>query len=442
LTWCLSVRCHVFASWRVLFFRTDIGGFYERCRDDGNFPQLAGYAGLMAALRLNQKKQELRVALINAYDRFLERVRLQESIATEVVPRIPSISAFLAASNIDFVCGTVIALDASRRCIRLAHMGQEREIAFEEAIYALGSCIDVNSVQGAAEHAYRLDAVAGPRSPSALRTRLRENAGQPIRVITVGGAETSVEVAGEIKTAWPSVEMTMISSSRCGDFKSARVEGAIRKELARLGIRMIDRQTVTAVRAAEVVTAAGQTIPFDVCLWSGGLRTSPIASDAGIATDPQGRIWVDPNLRSISHEHIIAVGDAAHPVAPTGAPYRSPAFVAINSGAYAADLILAEKTRRRQPGPFSFSTFGQGIAIGRGGVGFPSYPDDQQRWLILTGGTARMVRNLFVWFLSYALKLERKMPGFWFWPGRSRVSWQQANEAIQRARAAQKVQRA
>lgn len=401
----------------------------------------AGYAGLMAALRLNQKRQRLRVALINVSDRFLERVRLQESIVTEVVPRIPSISAFLAGSNIDFVCGAVIALDASRRRIRLAHMGQEREIAFEEAIYALGSCIDVNGAPGAAEHAYRLDAVEGPRSPSALRTRLGESAGQSIRVITVGGAETSVEVAGEIKTAWPSVEMTMISSSRCGDFKGARVESAIRKELARLGIKMIDRQTVTAVRAAEVVTDTGQTIPFDVCLWSGGLGTSPIASDAGIATDQQGRIWVDPNLRSISHSHIIAVGDAAHPLAPTGAPYRLSAFVAINSGAYAADLILAQKIGR-QLGPFSFSTFGQGIAIGRGGVGFPSYPDDQQRWFMLTGGTARMVRNLFVWFLSYALKLERKIPGFWFWPGRSRVSWQQANEAVQRVRAAQKVQMA
>jgi hypothetical protein len=75
-------------------------------------------------------------------------------------------------------------------------------------------------------------------------------------------------------------------------------------------------------------------------------------------------------------------------------------------------------------------------------VGFPSYPDDQQRWFILTGGTARKVRNFFVWFISYALKLERKMPGFFFWPGRRRVSWHEANEALQRVRAEQKVQTA
>jgi NADH dehydrogenase len=401
----------------------------------------AGYGGLMAALRLGRKRQHLRIALINASDRFLERVRLQESIVAPVPLRIPSISAFLAGTGIEFIGGTIASLDAVRRCIRVASDGQELEITFDEAIYALGSRVDVDGVPGAAEHAYRLEAADGPRSPSALRTRLQENAGRPLRVVIVGGAETAIEVAGEIKTAWPNMEVTMISRSRCGGFKGTRVEGAIRTELARLGVWMIDNETVTKVRSAELLTDKGQCIPFDICVWSGGLRSAPIAGGAGLATDGQGRIWVDPDLRSVSHPHIIAVGDAAHPVAPTGSPYRLSAFVAITSGAYAADLILARKTSRRLD-PFSFSTFGQGIAIGRGGVGFPSYPDDQQRWFILTGTTARIVRNFFVWFISYALKLERRMPGFLFWPGRRRVSWHQANEAIERVRTAQRVQTA
>jgi NADH dehydrogenase len=401
----------------------------------------AGYAGLMAALRLSRKRRKLRIALVSASDRFLERVRLQESIVAPVAARIPSISAFLTGSNIEFLCGRVTSLDADNRCVRIVSDAQEREITFDEAIYALGSDVDVDGVPGAAEHAYRLEVAEGPRSPSALRARLQENGGRPMRVITVGGAETAVEVAGEIKTAWPNAEMTMISSSRCGDFKGPRVESAVRTELARLGVTMIDRETITEVRPAEVMTDKGRGVPFDICVWSGGLHSAPIASGAGLATDPQGRIWVDPNLRSISHSHIIAVGDAAHPVAPTGAPYRLSAFVAIISGAYAADMILAQRAKRRLD-PFSFSTFGQGVAIGRGGVGFNSYPDDKQSLFILTGRTARTVRNFFVWYITYALKIERRMPGFFFWPGRRRVSWQQANEAIQRNRAVQKVQTA
>jgi hypothetical protein len=37
----------------------------------------------------------------------------------------------------------------------------------------------------------------------------------------------------------------------------------------------------------------------------------------------------------------------------------------------------------------------------------------------------------FVWLVTYVLKIERRAPGFFFWPGRRRVSWHQANEAVQ-----------
>ena len=399
----------------------------------------AGYAGLMAALRLSRRKWRLRIALVNSRDQFLERVRLQESIVAAVPPRIPSISALVAGTTIDFIRGRVTSLDADHRRIRIATGTQEREIVFDQAIYALGSNIDVDDVPGAAEHAYRLEPGDGPRSAAALRSRLQQNANRPLRVVTVGGAETAVEVAGEIKTTWPATEMTMVSRSRCGDFKGADVEKAVRTELTRLGVGLLDGEIVTEVRPNEVITNRGRSIACDICVWSGGLRSAPVARDAGLATNPQGRILVDPNLRSISHSHILAVGDAAHPIAPTGAPYRLSAFVAAVSGAHAADVILAQRSKR-QLQPFSFSTLGQGVAIGRGGVGFFSYPDDKQSLFILKGRTARHVRNFFVWFFTYALKLERRFPGFFFWPGRRRVSWHQASDAVQKVQTAQKLQ--
>jgi NADH dehydrogenase FAD-containing subunit len=401
----------------------------------------AGYAGMMAALRLRRGKWRPRIALVSASDQFLERVRLQETIVATVASRIPSISAFLAGTNIEFIRGAVVSLDADRRRVRIAAQMRVRDIAFDRAIYALGSNIDVDDIPGAAEHAYRLEDGDGPRSAAALRSRLRQKTDRPQRVVTVGGAETGIEVAGEIKTAWPDADVTVISRSRCGGFAGARVEKAVRAELARLGVKSIDGETVTEVRPSEVATAGGNTIACDVCVWAGGLRSPAIARDAGLATDAHGRVWVDPDLRSISHLHIQAVGDAAHPVAPTGAPYRLSAYAALASGAHAAEAILARKAERRSR-PFSFSTFGQGIAIGCGGVGFFSYPDDRQSLFIVKGQPARHIRNFFVWFISYALKLERRFPGFFFWPGQRRVSWRQANEALHRAPTAQEVRTA
>jgi hypothetical protein len=122
-------------------------------------------------------------------------------------------------------------------------------------------------------------------------------------------------------------------------------------------------------------------------------------------------------------------------MAPTGAAYRMSAYAALVSGAYAADAILDEKVGR-QSRPFSYSAYGQGVAIGRVGVGFATYPDDQRALFLITGRTGLRVRNFFVRFLVALLKMERKYPGFFFTLGRRRVSWQRAKAAMQSAQAA------
>jgi NADH:ubiquinone reductase (H+-translocating) len=398
----------------------------------------AGYAGLMSALRLQRGKPRLSVALVGHARDFLERVRLQERIVAEVTPRIPSVADFVSGTGIQFILGTVTVIDPVRGVVRIKMGAEERDLAFDQAICALGSSIDTTSVPGAADHAYRLEAGSGPRSAAALRARLEASAGDPLRIIVVGGAETAVEVAGEIKTAWPLAQITMISRSRCGDFRGERVEAAVRAALVRLKVRLVDDETVTEVHANDVTTSSGAVYGCDICVWSGGLRAPSLAQEAGLATNRQGRILVDGNLRSLFHPHILAVGDAACPVAPTGAPYRMSAFAALVTGAHAADVILAQRANGRLR-PFSFSTFGQGVAIGRGGVGFFSYPDDRQRLFIVHGRAARAIRNLFVWLLIALLIAERRFPGFFLWPGRRRVSWQQANAAIKQAIAPSKA---
>ena len=398
----------------------------------------AGYAGLMAALGLAGRNKLARVALVSESDTFVERIRLQEGVSGTVAPRMPRLDEFLAKTKVEFIRGRVGALDAVKRRVRVEIDSGGREFAFDRCIYALGSRIDDASVRGVAEHAYRLDAGTGSRRVDALRSKLEATAGTSVRVVIVGGANTATEAAAEIKATWPSAEVTMISRSRCGDFKKGPLlEQIAREELERLGVRLVDRQTIVEVRAAEIVTAFGDTIPADICVWAGGLRVAPIAKDAGLAVDQQDRILVGPMLSSISHPHVLAVGDAAHPTAPTGARYRMSAFAAIISAAYAAKRIVDE-ARGRKPRPFSYAAYGQGVAIGRSGVGFFTFPNDGDAYFLLRGPFALRVRNLFVWALVFFLKLERRYPGSaLFWIGRRRVSWKRAMEPMSTAAADQ-----
>jgi hypothetical protein len=94
---------------RVLFCKTKWSARQmEAIMDDATAPKShhesyydivilgAGYAGLMAALRLGASENRSgKIALINDCDPFIERVRLQESIARPVPLRIPSISTLL-----------------------------------------------------------------------------------------------------------------------------------------------------------------------------------------------------------------------------------------------------------------------------------------------------------------------------------------------------------
>jgi NADH:ubiquinone reductase (H+-translocating) len=367
----------------------------------------AAYAGLMAALRLSQRKLKLR-ALVNAEEPFVERVRLQESIVAPVKPRIPSLTAWLARTLVNYICGTVISLDTERKTVRLRINKGESEIGFDQAIYALGSRVDVAAVSGGADHAYRLDPGEGSHAAAALRTKLRDNARRPIRVIVVGGGALSIEAAAEIKSTWPAMQVSLISASRAGDFSSAKVE------------------------RDEIVAKGGLREPCDICIWAGGMQAAPIARAAGIEVDTHDRILVGPHLHSVSHPHILAVGDSCHPLAPTGAPYRLSALAAAVSGVYAAEAIIAERVGRHIP-PFSYSPFAQAIAVGRYAVLFPLDANDRQILFVTGGRVTAYIRSVLIWLVTYFIKFERTLPGVQTWLGRHRVSQAEADDAMKKA---------
>jgi|GEM_PF-227892 len=397
----------------------------------------AGYGGLMAALRLSRRSLGLRVALINADPAFVERVRVQESMVAPVKPRIASLSKYLARTPVEFICGRVTSLDPERRRVQVVADGTRRELGYSQAIYALGSHVDVATVPGAADHTFRLDPGEAPRSAAALRQVLVEAAARPTRVLAVGGGALSIEAAGEVKSAWPRMDVTLVSASRAGDFTSAKVEAVLRQDLSRLGVVVVDNERIAEVGPASVVTATGRSLPFDVCIWAGGMRAPPIARDAGLEVDAEDRIVVGPDLRSVSHPSILAVGDSSHPIAPTtGAPYRPSALTAAVSGVYAAEQAIA--FRAGKPiAPFSFSTFAQAIAVGRYAALFPLDPNDRPILFVLGGRTGRRLRDILVWLVLHFITFERVLPGVQSWPGRRRVSQRQADEVLARVRGPQ-----
>ncbi len=376
----------------------------------------AGYAGMMAALRLAGKAGNLaQVTLVNALDVFIQRPQLLQFAVDRLDPTRP-ISQMLRGSRVHFEQGWVSRLEPKRRTITVETSSGSQELHYDYVVYALGSFNDQASIPGVRDYTYVLNPY-GTHSAKELHERLVELSQGAGRVVVVGGGATGIEAAAEVKGQYPGIQVDLVTEGEFGAFRGERVKGHIRQAFLQQGIPFHEFKTVTAVEDGRIVLAADEVIPFDVCVWAGGFRPLPLAREAGLAVNPRDQILVDPYGRSISHPDIYAAGDASQPIQEPGVPVRMSLFTALTEGAHVADNLCATLEGKPQK-PLRFAYYGQGVTLGpQDAVGFLTYPDDQPHGPIFRGRLAVRIRNFAVWLVGTLLETERRWPGFYFWLG-------------------------
>lgn len=388
----------------------------------------AGYAGMLATVRMSGKlKSEIQrgnvaITLVNAAEDFVERPRLHQFAANLAIARKP-IADILKGTGVSFLRGVVTDIDVPRSMIVVeAGTGEER-IPFHNLLYALGSTIDQESVRGVREHAYVLTP-SGPNSAIALRAILPELEanGRGARILVCGGGATGIEAAAEFASSFPTFDVKLVTRGEFGSFTNKTVADYMRHSLGRLGVTIQDHTSIAAVEKDHALTASGDSVPFDVCLWAGGFTVPQLAREAGMAVNDRGQVLIDPFMRSISHPRIYAVGDAAAPVEMPGAAVRMAGITAVFMGAHGADCLSAEIQGKTQQ-PFSFAYLGQGIALGKNNaIGFNNYPADKPNLPYFTGRLGYEGREFFVRLLGALPTLERRWPGITFWLGKGRYA--------------------
>ncbi|MFJ5830905.1 FAD-dependent oxidoreductase [Streptomyces sp. NPDC093089] len=79
----------------------------------------------------------------------------------------------------------------------------------------------------------------------------------------------------------------------------AKARAYLHDALNRLGVTLETGARVTKVLHDAVELADGRLVRSDACLWTTGVKVSPLAADAGTATADRGLILVDATLRSV-----------------------------------------------------------------------------------------------------------------------------------------------
>ncbi|CAL9518721.1 Demethylphylloquinone reductase NdbB [Streptomyces sp. enrichment culture] len=370
----------------------------------------AGYAGMAAAVQLAArvgKRAGVRVTLVNAQERFTERMRLHGAATGQRLAGL-SIPEMLEGTGARFVRGWVTAVDADARTVRI---DDDQVLGYDTLVYGLGGVADTSAVPGAEDHAYTLN---GLEDAELLADRLaRLGSGT---VVVAGSGLTGIESAAEIAERHPELDVVLLGRTEPGAAMNPRARARLRAALDRLGVRVRAGVEVVKVLPDAVELAGGETVAADAVLWTSGTRVSPLAATAGLAVDERGRIVTDAALRSVSHPEVYAIGDAAairqgygvmHGTCQGGMP----------TGVHAA-LSIDRALRGKRAKPFRFGYYHTPVSLGRGDavVQF-TRPDGSPRRICLTGRAAVRYKETVTASPWPTYGRMKKMPASGaFWP--------------------------
>ncbi|MFC8234212.1 NAD(P)/FAD-dependent oxidoreductase [Streptomyces sp. NPDC058232] len=370
----------------------------------------AGYAGMSAAIQLARRvkrRDDVQVTLVNAQERFTERLRLHMTATGQQLAEL-SIPELLDGTGAQFVRGRVTRVDADARTVRT---DDDRVLHYDTLVYGLGSVADTTAVPGVDDHAYTLNT---PQDAQVLADRLTLLTHGT--VVVAGSGLTGVESAAEIAERHPELNVVLLGRDEPGAAMNPKARTYLQSALDRLGVEV--RSGVEAVKAlpGSVELAGGESLAADVILWTSGTRVPPLAATAALAVDEHGRIITDTALRSVSHPDVYAIGDAAairqrygimHGTCQSGMP----------TGVHAA-LSIDRVLKGKQPKPFRFGYYHTPVSLGRhDAVVQFTRPDDSPRPIHLTGRIAVRYKETVTSSPWPTFGRMKKMPASGaFWP--------------------------
>jgi NADH dehydrogenase FAD-containing subunit len=381
----------------------------------------AGIAGLLFTLRLSGKvdRKSFQITLVDEADTFTVRPRLHEFATNQRIFSRPFLE-ILRKTQVQFLQGRVTSLDPNQHRVTVLDQQQQHELEYDYLVYALGSMTDRQNVPGVAQYAYSLSA-RGPFSAEALRERLPALGARGGQVVISGAGATGIETAAQVASIYPQIKVSLVTRGSFALSWNRGVADQIRRRLVSLGVEIIEQSNISAVRAQSVVLEGGRALACDLCIWTTGFVVQPLAKEAGLTVNERDQILVDPFLRSVSHQEIYAIGDAASPIEDPGVSHvRMSAYTASIMGAHGADCLNAMLVGKT-PKPLSFAYLAQAIALGQHNAMFLTLsPDDQARPPYITGRLGAFTREVFIRFVIAATLAQHRFPGLFVWLGKRR----------------------
>jgi len=345
-----------------------------------------GFAGVGCVKRL-AREDGVRVTLIDRHNYHQFQPLLYQVATSQLASSDISFSLrklFRDHERVDVKLGEVAELDPATRTVTLADGDR---FTGDAVVVAAGSQPNFFHTPGADEHAlplYSLDDATRLRSrilevfEAADRDPALVDQGA-LTFVVVGGGPTGVELAGaladliaetmtveyhDLAVSAAQIHLVDLGHTLLGPFSDSAHDYAA-KVLGRKGVRLHLGVAVTEVGAGHVSLADGSTLRTRCVVWGGGIKAPPVAATSGLPRGRGGRIDVLPDLSIADAPGVYVVGDVANIPSPDGHTHPQLGSVALQSGVWAAENILADAAGKPRK-TFHYRDKGIMAMIGRG----------------------------------------------------------------------------
>ncbi len=332
----------------------------------------AGFGGLRAAIVLAKKIRrsgmehcELVLVDRNAYHTYTPTLYESATTSKETAnySDIKSLVTFpvetiVAPMGVEFIQSEVQSLDLQDGYVNLVN---GRVLRPDHLILALGSETNYFDIPGLKEHSLTLKTfVDSLKIRDAVLEAVQQK--KDVRIVVGGGGSTGVELAGEIQEWFAEladqfpgcrVRVTLVEAgpSLMLGFPGLIVE-KIQGRLKGLGTEIITDQAIAKVAPEKILLAGGSELPYDLLIWTGGVKAASLMANLPLRLEKRGRVEVENQMRCLPqtpdlnlYGKVYGIGDAICFTDPTtGRPVPGVARAAISQADVAAHNVWCDIT--------------------------------------------------------------------------------------------------
>ena len=316
-----------------------------------------GFGGLYTALRLSQLPwtghEKPEITLVDKCDRFVFLPLLYEVVTGDLQSWevAPYYSELLSGTGIRYVQATVDSVNLAGRTVQITQNGQAERLSYDRLVLAMGGESVIGNVSGAADNALPFRTLNDALRLSDRLKDLEASAADRIRVASIGGGYSGVELACNLAERLGDRGRVRIVDlgDRILNFSPDFNRKAAEKALTDRKV-WTDLQTKTSNVTSDEITLQyddkSETLPVDLVLWTVGTRISEVIQSLPLPMNNRGQVKVQTTLQVEGYPEVYALGDLADCKDADGQIIPTTAQAAFQQADYAGWNLWASLTDR------------------------------------------------------------------------------------------------